>query len=72
MTMSIKTGEELKAERKKLGLSAERLARLCDVSRGTIANWEKTNKLPFILGLGLTEFIWSLNLAKEGRNSDEK
>jgi transcriptional regulator with XRE-family HTH domain len=71
--MQIKTGEELKAERKKLGLSAERLARLCDVSRGTIANWERTNKLPFILALGLTEFIWSLNLAKENaRNGDEK
>lgn len=72
MNTTIKTGEELKASRKRLNYSQERFAALCDVSRNTVANWENSPKLPFILSLGLSEFVWSLTVAKQNERHDNE
>lgn len=58
--MQIKTGQELKASRKELGMSREQFARCADVVGNTVYNWEKHDKLPFIVGLGLGELVRKL------------
>jgi len=58
----IKSGADLRHERKALGINQSNFAKLCNVARNTLIEWEKRDKLPFVLSLGLTELIQQLRL----------
>jgi len=53
----IKSGADLRHERKSLGINQSNFAKLCNVARNTVIEWEKRDKLPFVLSLGLDELI---------------
>jgi len=70
----IKSGADLRHERKALGINQSQFARFCFVARNTIIEWEKRDKLPFVLALGLDELIRQLHFALgvgKGRARDE-
>ena len=67
----IKSGADLRHERKALGITQTRFAQVCDVARNTIIEWEKRDKLPFVLALGLTQLTQQLTLRQIIGGQDE-
>jgi len=61
----IKSGADLRHERKALGITQTAFAQLCFVARNTLIEWEKRDKLPFVLALGLDELLIRLRWAKD-------
>ena len=67
----IKSGADLRHERKALGITQTAFAKLCDVARNTLIEWEKRDKLPFVLALGLTQLTQQLTLRQIIGGNDE-
>jgi len=70
----IKSGSDLKHERQALGINQSQFAKLANVARNTVIEWEKRDKLPYVLALGLDELTRQLYFSqgeKRGRVRDE-
>lgn len=70
----IKSGTDLRHERQALGINQTQFAKLCNVARNTVIEWERRDKLHFITALGLDELIRQLHFSQgeqRGRSHEE-